>query len=78
PDVDRLWSAVAHAMRLDQPDPAAAWSERLDELEARARAMTERGFDAIRYRGPGTELEVGLIAGSRWLAGRTQTAEGHP
>jgi aminopeptidase len=78
PDVDRLWSAVAHAMRLDQPDPAAAWSERLDELEARARAMTERGFDAIRYRGPGTELEVGLIPGSRWLAGRTQTAGGHP
>ena len=78
PDVDRLWSAVAHAMRLDQPDPAAAWSERLDELEARARAMTERAFDAIRYRGPGTELEVGLIPGSRWLAGRTQTAGGHP
>jgi aminopeptidase len=77
PDVDRLWSAVAHAMRLDQPDPAAAWSERLDELEARARAMTERGFDAIRYRGPGTELEVGLIPGSRWLAGRTETADGH-
>jgi aminopeptidase len=78
PDLDRLWLAVAHAMRLDQPDPAAAWRERLDELEARARAMTERGFDAIRYHGPGTELEIGLIAGSRWLAGRTETADGHP
>jgi aminopeptidase len=77
PDVDRLWSAVAHAMRLDQPDPAAAWGERLDELEARARAMTERGFDAIRYRGPGTELEVGLIPGARWMAGRHETHDGH-
>lgn len=77
PDVDRLWSAVAHAMRLDQPDPAAAWSERLDELEARARAMTERAFDAIRYRGPGTDLEVGLIPGGRWLAARTETEDGH-
>src|SRR3954466_16042459 len=77
PDVARLWSAVAHAMRLDQPDPAAAWSERLDELEARARAMTERGFDAMRYRGPGTELEVGLIRGARWMAGRHETADGH-
>jgi aminopeptidase len=77
PDVDRLWSAIAHAMRLDQPDPAAAWSERLDELEARARAMTERGFDAIRYRGPGTELEVGLIRGARWMAGRHETDTGH-
>src|SRR3954466_7486690 len=77
PDVDRLWSAVAHAMSLDQPDPAAAWSERLDHVRARARAMTERGFDAIRYRGPGTELEVGLIPGARWMAGRHQTETGH-
>jgi aminopeptidase len=76
PDVDRLWQAVARIMRLDEPDPAAAWSTRLDELEARAAAMTERGFDAIRYRGPGTELEVGLISGSRWMAGRERTTKG--
>jgi aminopeptidase len=76
PDVDRLWEAVAHAMRLDRDDPAAAWSERLDELEARARALTERGFTAVRYRGPGTALEVGLIEEARWLAGRTRTAQG--
>jgi aminopeptidase len=76
PDVDRLWQAVSHVMRLDQPDPAAAWSERLDELEARAAALTERRFEALRYRGPGTELEVGLIEGHRWLAGRGRTEEG--
>ena len=78
PDVDRLWQAVAHAMRLDRPDPAAAWAERLDELEARAAALTERHFEALRYRGPGTELEVGLIDGHRWLAGRARTVEGRP
>src|SRR3954469_6548965 len=78
PDVDRLWKAIAHAMRLDLPDPAAAWSERLAELDARAEAITERRFDAIRYRGPGTELEVGLIEGHRWLTGRARTAEGRP
>jgi aminopeptidase len=76
PDVDRLWQAVSHVMRLDQPDPAAAWAERLDELEARAAALTERRFEALRYRGPGTELEVGLIEGHRWLAGRGRTEEG--
>jgi aminopeptidase len=76
PDVERLWQAVAHVMRLDEPDPAAAWSRRLDELEARAQAMTERRFDALRYRGPGTELEVGLIEGSRWMAGRERTTRG--
>ena len=76
PDVERLWQAVAHAMRLDRPDPAAAWTARLDDLEARAAALSERRFDAIRYRGPGTELEVGLIEGARWLAGRERTTGG--
>jgi aminopeptidase len=76
PDTDRLWRAVAHAMRLDEPDPAAAWAARLDELEGRARALTERRFDALRYRGPGTELEIGLIDGASWMAGRQVTTGG--
>jgi aminopeptidase len=73
PDLPRLWDAVAHALRLDEPDPAEAWARRLDELEARAAALSERGFTALRYRGPGTDLEVGLIEGSRWMAGRGRT-----
>jgi aminopeptidase len=78
PDVDRLWDAVAHALRLREDDPAAAWETRLDELDARATLLTERGFDAVRYRGPGTDLEVGLIAGGRWIAGRETTKSGRP
>ena len=76
PDVDRLWDAFAHALRLDEPDPSAAWAARLDQLQARARELTARGFTALRYRGPGTDLEVGLIEGARWLAGRERTVHG--
>jgi aminopeptidase len=76
PDVERLWDAFAYALRLDLPDPAGAWHERLDQLEARAAELTERGFAALRYRGPGTDLEVGLIDGARWLAGRERTVHG--
>jgi aminopeptidase len=76
PDVGRLWDAVAHALRLREPDPAAAWETRLDELDARARTLSERGLHAVRYRGPGTELEVGLIEGARWIAGREATKGG--
>jgi aminopeptidase len=76
PDVDALWDAVAHALRLDEPDPAAAWQQRLTELEARAQTLTERGFSALRYRGPRTDLEIGLIEGAHWLAGRERTLHG--
>jgi aminopeptidase len=76
PDLDRLWDAMAHALRLDEPDPAASWQHRLTELETRAQALSERRFTALRYRGPGTDLEVGLIEGARWMAGRERTVEG--
>ena len=76
PDVERLWEAVGHTLRFDEPDPAAAWRARAEELTERAEQLTERGFDALRYRGPGTELEVGLIAGARWLAAREETVNG--
>jgi aminopeptidase len=76
PDLDRLWQAFAAATRLDRPDPAAAWAEHLAGLRARAEAITARRFDAIRFRGPGTDLLVGLLPGSRWISGGTTTRSG--
>jgi aminopeptidase len=66
PDVERLWDAVATAVRLDEPDPVAAWREHLDRLEQRARSLNERRFDALRYRGPGTDLTIGLHPDASW------------
>jgi aminopeptidase len=76
PDVERLWEAVAFCMRLDEPDPVAAWREHLDRLDARGAALTALRPDAIRYRGPGTDLTVGLIPTARWLSARFRTAAG--
>ena len=53
PDVERLWEKVAFCMRLDEPDPVAAWREHLARLDARAAALTELVPDALHYRGPG-------------------------
>jgi aminopeptidase len=77
PDLERLWGAVSSAVRLDEQDPVAAWNAHVERLTARARAMTERDFDAVRFRGPGTDLTVGLIPKTLWLTARTTTAWGH-
>ena len=61
PDVERLWQAVAFCTRLDEPDPVAAWREHMDRLERRAKALNALGLDRLTYRGPGTELELGLL-----------------
>ena len=76
PDVERLWEKIAFCMRLDEPDPVAAWREHLDRLDARAGALTALQPDAIRYRGPGTDLTVGLLPTARWGSARFRTASG--
>jgi len=67
-DVERLWSAVASVVRLDEPDPVAAWRAHMANLVQRAGALHERRFDALRYRGPGTDLTIGLHPDSTWIA----------
>ncbi len=76
PDVERLWEAVATATRLDEDDPVAAWRAHIARLNARATLLDKRRFDAIRFKGPGTDLTVGLMAESRWQSGSEQTKQG--
>jgi aminopeptidase len=67
---------LLHILRLDEPDPIAAWRERAETLERSASTLTERGFDALHYQGPGTDFTVGLLPGSRWEAARFETVDG--
>jgi aminopeptidase len=76
PDVDALWDLVAETTRLDSPDPVAAWREHGERLAARAAGLNALELDAVRFRGPGTDLEVGLIPGGRWGAAGTTTKGG--
>lgn len=73
---ERLWEAVAYVCRLDGPDPAAAWRERIATLKDHARRLTERRFDAVRLHGPGTDLTIGLFPSSTWSAGDLATVDG--
>ena len=74
--VQTLLDQLAHILRLDEPDPAAAWRARGDELVGVGDRMTARRFDSLRFRGPGTDLSVGLLPGSVWKAARQDTAWG--
>jgi len=76
PDVERLWDAVAHATRLDEADPVAAWEKHMERLERRAAQLNSLGVDLLRYRGPGTDLTIGLLPQSLWGAARFTTAWG--
>lgn len=74
----RLGRELAHVCRLDEPTPAAAWRARVAELTGAATSLTERRFDALRFRGPGTNLTVGLFSSSAWYTGFFERIDGLP
>jgi aminopeptidase len=74
--LDRLWQDIVRVTRLDEPDPVAAWTQRMSALAAVAERLTERRFDRLRFEGPGTDLTVGLLPTSRFHAGGAETVDG--
>ncbi|HZT84783.1 MAG TPA: aminopeptidase [Gaiellaceae bacterium] len=76
PDLERLWEKVEFCLRLDEPDPVVAWREHIARLDARAEMLTALRADALRYRGPGTDLTVGLLPSARWESGASETTSG--
>jgi aminopeptidase len=74
----KLWDEVVHICRLGEPDPQAAWEERVAALETVAARLTERRFDALHLEGPDTDLTIGLLPSSRWIGGGDLTVDGIP
>jgi aminopeptidase len=80
PDADdavaELWGAIFRAVRVDRPDPVAAWRSHSADLQARAATLTDRRYRALHLRGPGTDLTVGLPATHVWRGGGSKTSSG--
>ena len=73
----RLWNAIFAASRADQADPVAAWKQHDAGLHARADAMNARRYSSLHFRGPGTDLKVGLADDHLWLGGGTTAGNGN-
>ncbi|MCM1533170.1 MAG: aminopeptidase [Corallococcus sp.] len=75
--MDNLWNAIGHIMRLDQPDPTAAWRKDIDTLVKRAEYLTECNFEYIHMTNKeGTDLKVGLAEGHVWVAAEEEGQDG--
>ena len=76
--IDRLWDAIFKACRIDRPDPIKAWQDHISDLAARASYLNQKAYDALHYRGPGTDLTVGLPEGHIWQNAGMKTKGGIP
>ncbi len=74
--VEALWKVLIPILRLDRDDPAAFWAEHGTRLMKRAEAINEKKLAKIRFKGPGTDLVIGLSERSQWHGGPSYTADG--
>ena len=74
--LEKLWNAIFAATRLDKADPVAAWKEHDANLHARAERLNEKRYAALHFRGPGTDLRVGLADGHLWDGGGSTAQNG--
>ena len=74
--VARLWEAIFSASRVDGSDPVAAWATHNAELRRRTEHLNAQRYAALHFRGPGTDLTVGLADGHEWHGGATTAKNG--
>ncbi|NKC33945.1 aminopeptidase [Falsiroseomonas selenitidurans] len=74
--VARLWDAIFAACRVDVADPVAEWAAHNARLHARTTYLNDKDFLELRYRGPGTDLVIGLADGHLWAGGAEPAKNG--
>ncbi len=73
---DRLWETLFRICRVYADDPVAAWQAHLQDLAARSQYLNDKRYTALRFRGPGTDLTVGLPEGHLWRSGGGHSRSG--
>jgi aminopeptidase len=74
--VAKLWDAIFAASRIDEADPVAAWNAHNARLRDRKTFLNARRYSALRFRGPGTDLTVGLADRHEWAGGSEAARNG--
>ncbi len=74
--VDALWDAMRPLLRLDHDNPVGAWRDHAEMLQRRCTALNRLELDTLHFRGPGTDLRVGLLQGSLWDGGAGTSPDG--
>jgi len=75
--VEALWEAIFRTVRLDQPDPVAAWREHIKTLSEKADYLNSKKYKKLHYIAPGTDLKIELPKGHLWVAAESINAQGN-
>jgi aminopeptidase len=74
--VAKLWEAIFTVSRINEADPVAAWKAHDTALQQRAALLNEKRYSYLQYKGPGTNLRLGLADDHLWMGGGTKAGNG--
>lgn len=74
--VQKLAEAIFAASRVDNADPIGAWTAHNAALRTRTDWLNGQRFKALHFKGPGTDLVVGLADGHEWEGGASTAKNG--
>ncbi|GAB6989316.1 aminopeptidase [Paenibacillus pini] len=75
--VDKLWDAIFHTVRIDQDNPVEAWESHLQTLSSKSKLLNDKKYKKLHYIAPGTDLTIELPEGHIWTAGDSHNEQGH-
>lgn len=82
PDLDeaeafeKLLEAILDSVRMNSENPEAAWTQHNDNLHSKADYLNNKKYVALRYKAPGTDLEIGLPEGHIWCGASSVNKDG--
>ncbi|MCQ4085494.1 aminopeptidase [Saccharibacillus sp. JS10] len=74
--IPAMWEAIFKAVRVDQPDPVAAWQQHIETLNAKSIYLNDKKYKALHYTAPGTDLTIELPPTHLWVAADSESERG--
>jgi aminopeptidase len=74
--IAKLWEAIFVSSRIAVDDPVAEWQAHGARLKKRMEMLNAKRYSALHFKGPGTDLTVGLADDHLWAGGGTTAGNG--
>ncbi|MCL1630699.1 aminopeptidase [Sporolactobacillus sp. CPB3-1] len=71
-----LWEVIFKMTRADRDDPVQAWKDHTKRLSEKKAYLNRKKFRKLHYKGPGTDLTIGLDPAHHWDGGAAVNSAG--
>ena len=72
----QLAEAIFSASRINDEDPVSSWEKHNENLKEKYTWLNNQNFEFLHYKGPNTDLRVGLANNHEWMGGASMARNG--